>query len=262
LIHLYTSKVEEQYTFIQAAKDKGYDVLLMDSVLTAPLINKFEQETPNNRFSRVDADVVDRLILKDNADKITLSDDEREELEPVFNAVTPKGEAGYYVTFEDLGENAMPMVITQNEFMRRMKDMSAIQPGGMYGNLPDSYTLVVNVAHPLVKQVIDEKNTNLGEQLNSLNQLLKQKEDEKATLEKLKEGKKDEEIDSVEKEKLNEVSGELTKLEGEKREKLKAFGTENLLAKQLVDLALLSNNMLKGEALDRFVKRSVELIHK
>src|SRR5690606_20445293 len=109
---------------------------------------------------------------------------------------------------------------------------------------------------------IDDKNNNLGEQLNSLNQLLKQKEDEKATLEKLKEGKKDEEIDSVEKEKLNEVSGELTKLEGEKREKLKAFGTENLLAKQLVDLALLSNNMLKGEALDRFVKRSVELIHK
>lgn len=262
LIHLYTSKIEEQYTFIQAAKDKGYDVLLMESVLTAPIINKFEQETPNNRFSRVDADVVDRLILKDNADKITLSEDEREELEPVFSAVTPKGEAGYYVTFEDLGENGMPMVITQNEFMRRMKDMSAIQPGGMYGNLPDSYSLVVNVAHPLVKQVIDEKNSNLGEQLNSLNQLLKQKEDEKATLEKLKEGKKEEEIDSVEKEKLNEVSGELTKLEGEKREKLKAFGTENLLAKQLVDLALLSNNMLKGEALDRFVKRSVELIHK
>lgn len=264
LIHLYTNNADDQYTFIQAAKNKGYDVLLMDSVLTAPLINKFEQETTTNRFSRVDSDVIERLIFKDKENKIQIPDDEKEDMEAVFSAVTPKGSgASYYVTFEDLGENALPMVVTQNEFMRRMKDMSSIQPGGMsmYGNLPDSYSLVVNVAHPLVKQIMNDKNANLGEQISKLNATLKEKESEKSALEKLKEGKKEEEIDQVEKDKLNEVTNEVANIEDEKRNKLKNFGEENKLAKQLVDLALLSNNMLKGEALDQFVRRSVELIN-
>ena len=261
LVHLYTSNKEEQYSFISAAKDKGYDVLLLDSVLTAPLINKFEQENPKSRFTRVDADVVDKLIEKENANKITLTDDERDDLEAVFSAVTPKGEAGYYVSFEDLGESGQPMVITQNEFMRRMKDMSAIQGGmSMYGNLPDNYTVVVNVAHPLVKQVIESKESELSETLQPIAAQLKEKADEKSALEKLKEGKKDDEISQEEKDKLNEVSKSITELENQKREKLKAFGSDNKLAKQLVDLALLANNMLKGEALDRFVKRSIELI--
>jgi len=261
LIHLYASNKEEQYSFISAAKDKGYDVLLMTSVLSAPLINKFEQENPKNRFTRVDSDVVDKLIEKDNADKVTLSQEERDDLEAVFNAATPKGEAGYYVSFEDLGENGQPMVITQNEFMRRMKDMSAIQGGmSMYGNLPDNYTVVVNVAHPLVKKVIESKETELAETLQPINSQLKERADEKTSLEKLKEGKKEEEVPQEEKDKYLEVSKAITQLETEKREKLKAFGADNKLAKQLVDLALLANNMLKGEALDRFVKRSVELI--
>ncbi len=261
LIHLYSNNKEDQYSFIRAAKEKGYDVLLLDSVLSAPLINKFEQENPKSRFSRVDADVVDKLIDKENENKLALSESEQDELEAVFSAVTPKEEIGYYVTFEDLGENAQPMVITQNEFMRRMKDMSTIQGGmGMYGNLPDNFTVVVNVSHPLVKQVIETKNNQLGVDLEPINTEIKSKLEEKSALEKLKEGKKEEEIPQEEKEKLAEISSELTRIENEKREKLKTFGSENKLAKQLFDLALLANNMLKGEALDRFVKRSVELI--
>ena len=263
LVHLYASNKEEQFSFISAAKDKGYDVLLMDSVLTAPIINKFEQDNYKNRFVRVDSDVVDKLIVKDDSKKINLSQEEQDELEPVFSSVTPKGEAGYYVTFEDLGENAQPMVITQNEFMRRMKDMSAIQPGmNMYGNMPDSYNLVVNVSHPLVKEVIEAKNKSLGSEFAPINEKLKSLNTEIGALEKLKEGKKDDEIAQEEKDKLNEVTKESQNLELQKREKLTAFGTENKLAKQLVDLALLANNMLKGEALDQFVKRSVELIKK
>lgn len=263
LIHLYASNKEEQFSFIAAAKDKGYDVLLMDSVLTAPIINKFEQDNYKNRFIRVDSDVAEKLIVKDDTIKMHLSQDEQNELEPVFTAVTPKGKAGYYVTFEDLGESAQPMVITQNEFMRRMKDMSAIQPGmNMYGNMPDSYTLVVNVSHPLVKEVIEDKNSHLGAEFAPINQKLKSLNDEIGALEKLKEGKKDDEIAQEEKDKLQQVTKETQDLELQKREKLTAFGAENQLAKQLVDLALLANNMLKGEALDQFVKRSIELIKK
>jgi molecular chaperone HtpG len=261
LVHLYTNNIDEQYSFISAAKDKGYDVLLLDSVLTAALINKFEQEDPKKRFTRVDADVVDKLIEKEDTNKETLSEEERDELETIFSAVTPQNDAGYYVTFEDMGENAQPMVITQNEFMRRMKDMSAIQGGmGMYGNLPDNYTVVVNIAHPLVKEVIENKNKDLASDLQPISSQLKEKTEEKTSLEKLKEGKKEEEIPQEEKDKLSEISTEISKLETEKREKLKKYGKDNKLAKQLVDLALLSNNMLKGEALDKFVKRSVELI--
>jgi molecular chaperone HtpG len=261
LVHLYTNNIDEQYSFISAAKDKGYDVLLLDSVLTAALINKFEQEDSKKRFTRVDADVVDKLIEKEDTNKETLSDEERDEMEAVFSAVTPQKDAGYYVTFEDMGENAQPMVITQNEFMRRMKDMSAIQGGmGMYGNLPDNYTVVVNIAHPLVKEVIENKNKDLASDLQPISSQLKEKTEEKTSLEKLKEGKKEEEIPQEEKDKLSEISTEISKLETEKREKLKEYGKDNKLAKQLVDLALLANNMLKGEALDKFVKRSVELI--
>jgi molecular chaperone HtpG len=217
--------------------------------------------TIQNRFTRVDSDIVDKLIDKDKADKIKLSQIERDELEPLFSAVTPKGETSYYITFEDLGETAQPMVITQNEFMRRMKDMGSIQ-GGMsfYGNLPDNYTVVVNVAHPLVKQVIENKNTVLGDEISTLNLQLKEKEAEKTALEKLKEGKKAEEVPQEEKDKMQEVSKEITTIELAKREKLGEFGKDNKLTKQLLDLALLANNMLKGEALDQFVKRSVELI--
>ena len=261
LVHLYASNKDEQFSFISAAKDKGYDVLMMESVLTAPLLNKFEQETPKNRYTRVDADVVDKLIDKGDEDKIVLTQEQQDELEPIFSAVTPNGAENFIVTFDDLGETAQPMVITQNEFMRRMKDLGNIQAGmNMYGNLPDTYTVVVNIAHPLVKQVMETKDGELAAELSTFNAQLAEKEAEKSSLEKLKEGKKEEEVPQEEKDKLQEVNSEISKISNEKRDKLTAFGTNNALAKQLVDLALLANNMLKGESLDKFVKRSIELI--
>jgi molecular chaperone HtpG len=261
LVHLYTSSKEQQFSFISAAKDKGYDVLLLDSILTAPLVNKFEQENPKNRFTRVDSDVADNLIVKDDKDKIQLTQEQQDELEPVFSAVTPKGEINYHVTFDDLGETSQPMVITQNEFMRRMKDLGQIQSGmNMYGNLPETYTVVVNVAHPLVKQVMDNKNSDLNEFLSPIATQIAEKQSERTALEKLKDGKKEEEVPQEEKDKLSEVATAISGLESKKREKLSEYGQNNKLAKQLVDLALLANNMLKGEALDQFVKRSVDLI--
>ncbi|HPB04877.1 MAG TPA: molecular chaperone HtpG [Prolixibacteraceae bacterium] len=261
LIHLYANNKDEQYTFINAAKEKGYDVLIMNSVLTAPLLNKFEQDNHKNHFVRVDSNVVDKLIEKEDNTKIELNEKERDELEQLFSSVTPKGETNYFVSFEDLGENSQPMVITQNEFMRRMKDMESIQgSGGMYGSFPSSYNLVVNISHPLVKTVIEEKNNSLSEELKTLDTEMAKIDSDKDSLLKLKEGKKDEEVPQEEKDKLSELDTRRNELEQQKNNHLKAFGSDNKLAKQMVDLALLANNMLKGEALDQFVKRSIELI--
>ena len=160
-----------------------------------------------------------------------------------------------------MGEEGSPMVITQNEFMRRMKDMSKMQAGmSFYGEMPDSYNLVVNLTHPLVKKVLDEKNAALENDLTNFRNEIAKLNEQKASLEKLKEGKKEEEVPQEEKELLNETREKITKAEAEKREKLEQFGNSNPLANELVDLALLANNMLKGEALANFVKRSIQLI--
>ena len=261
LVYLYSSNAEEQYSFIQAAKNKGYDVLLFDDVLATPLLNRLEQESPNRRFVRVDSDIIDHLIRKEDL-KDELSWDEKEELSPIFQAVCPDSkEINYLVDFKDMGENSSPIVVTRNEFMRRMKDMGRFQ-GGMdfYADLPESLNLVVNTSHPLVKKVFAEKEESIGEELKAFNDTLANQKIEREQLEKAKEGKKDEEVPHSEKEKLEDLTKHIAKAEQEKQERLKAFGKENQLAKQLVDLALLSNGMLKGEALDKFVKRSVEMI--
>ncbi len=262
LIYLYATNVEEQYTFVEAAKDKGYDVLVLDDVLAPHLINTFEQKFPDKRFVRVDSDVVEKLIKKEDDEKEHLSFEQKQELSPVFQAVCPENkDFSFLVDFQDLGENALPMVITRSEFMRRMKDMSAVQ-GGMnfYGDLPESLNLVVNIGSPLVKKVIDAKDKKLGTKLEKLYTEITAKKAEAEVLNKAKEGKKDEEIPSADKEQLDSLNKDLSKLEEEKREKLTAFGKDNKLAKQMVDLALLANGMLKGADLDKFVKRSVELI--
>jgi len=261
LIHLYTTNAEEQYTFTEAAKNKGYDVLVLDDVLTPHLINKFEQKYNDKRFIRVDSDVVENLIKKDDTTK-ELSWEEKQELSPVFQAVCPENkDYSFVVDFQHLGEEGSPMVITRNEFMRRMKDMSAAQ-GGMsfYGDMPESLSLVVNVEHPLVKKVLDAKSKKLGTKLEKLNAEIESKKSESKVLEEAKKGKKEEEVPQADKEKMDSITNELAKLEEEKREKLSSFGKENKLAKQMVDLALLANGMLKGADLDKFVKRSVELI--
>ncbi len=262
LIYLYATNVEEQYTFVEAAKNKGYDVLVLDDVLAPHLINTFEQKFTDKRFVRVDSDVVEKLIKKEDDDKEHLTLEQKHELSPVFQAVCPENkDYSFIVDFQDLGENALPMVITRSEFMRRMKDMSAVQ-GGMsfYGDLPESLNLVVNIGSPLVKKVIDAKDKKLGTKLEKLAAEITAKKAETEVLNKAKEGKKDEEIPVADKEKLETLNKDLSKLEEEKRQKLTAFGKDNKLAKQMVDLALLANGMLKGADLDKFVKRSVELI--
>ncbi|HPF52347.1 MAG TPA: molecular chaperone HtpG [Draconibacterium sp.] len=261
-IYLYTSNVEEQYTFVEEARNKGYDVLVMEDVLAPHLVNKLEQNHNNKRFVRVDSDVVDKLIRKEDSSKEELNWEQKQDLSPVFQAVCPENkDYQFIVDFQDLGENASPMVITRNEFMRRMKDMSAAQGGmSMYGDFPDSLNLVVNTTHPLVKKVLEAKDKKLGSKLEDFTTKISTAKTEIDLLEKAKEGKKDEEVPQADKEKLDTLNSELAKLEEEKREKLSEFGKGNKLAKQMVDLALLANGMLKGADLDKFVKRSVELI--
>lgn len=261
-ICLYTSNIEEQYTFVEEAKSKGYDVLILDDVLAPHLINKFEQKYTDKRFVRVDSDVVENLIQKEDSAKEELTMEQKQELSPVFQAVCPETkDYSFIVDFKDLGESSQPMVITRNEFMRRMKDMSAAQGGmSMYGDMPDSLNLVVNTTHPLVKKVLDAKDKKLGKKLEDFATKIKTQKDEITVLEKAKEGKKEEEIPSADKEKLENLNSELAKLEESKRNELTDFGKNNKIAKQMVDLALLANGLLKGADLDKFVKRSVELI--
>ena len=262
LIYLYTSNAEDQFSFVQAAKNKGYDVLVMNNVLSTPLINKLEQKYSNKRFIRVDSDVVEHLIQKDHSTN-ELSWEEKNELSPIFKAVCPENkDFGFMVDFKDLGETGSPMVITRNEFMRRMKDMSSMQSGGMsfYGDLPENLNLVVNTSHPLIKQVFEDRDATIGSDLETIKGNLQAKTAEKEELDKSKKDKKDEEIPSEVKEKSEELEKAITALKDEQKTKLTAFGKENKLAKQLVDLALLANGMLKGEDLDKFVKRSFEMI--
>lgn len=262
LVYLYTSNLEEQFTFVQAAKNKGYDVLVMNNVLSTPLLNQLEQKFSDKRFVRVDSDVVEHLIAKDDTTK-DLTWEEKEELSPIFKAVCPETkDYGFVVDFKDLGENSSPMVITRNEFMRRMKDMSQFQ-GGMsfYGDLPENMNLVVNTSHPLVKKIFEDRDATLGTELEAIQSDIQAKEKEKEEVDKSKKGKKDEEVPSEVKEKSEELEKAISTLKDTRKDKLTAFGKENKLAKQLVDLALLANGMLKGEDLDKFVKRSFELIH-
>jgi len=261
-IYLYTTNIEEQYTFVEAAKDKGYDIIVLDDVLAPHLINKLEQKYTGTRFVRVDSDVVENLIKKEDTTKEELTFEQKEELSPVFQAVCPENkDFNFIVDFQDLGETGSPMVITRNEFMRRMKDMGAAQGGmSMYGDFPESLNLVVNHAHPLVKNVFEAKTEVLGEELEELNTNLTARKTEVSTLENAKKDKKEEEIPQADREKLDDLNKDLAGLEEAKRSKLSAFGKDNKLAKQMVDLALLANGMLKGADLDKFVKRSVELI--
>ena len=262
-IYLYTTNLEEQYTFVEEAKNKGYDILVLDDVLAPHLINKFEQKYTDKRFVRVDSDVVENLIKKEDSPKEVLTFDEKQELSPVFQAVCPENkEFSFIVDFQDLGETGSPMVITRSEFMRRMKDMSETQGGGMsmYGDMPESLNLVVNTTHPLVKKVVAAKDKKLATQIEKFDAELLAKKGEISVVEKAKEGKKEEEIPQADKEKLETLNSELAKIEETKRNKLSDFGKNNKLAKQMVDLAQLANGMLKGADLDKFVKRSVELI--
>lgn len=260
LVYLYATNVDEQYSFIDSARSRGYDVLVMDGQLDVHFVNHLEQKLEKSRFVRVDADVIDKLIQKEEAREAKLSKAEQDDLVPVFKSNLPEKD-NYLVVFESLSENDQPVLITQNEFMRRMKDMAALG-GGMsfYGNMPDSYSLVVNANHPLVLRVAQEKSSRLAEVLSAIDKELKPLEQELENLRKSMAGKKDEEIPVADKDRKEELEKKTEELKNRRNEKLRELGKEYPLVKQLIDLALLANGMLKGEDLSRFIKRSVELI--
>ncbi|MFC2136748.1 molecular chaperone HtpG [Bacteroidota bacterium] len=260
LVYLYATDKDEQHSFIEAAKSKGYDVLLMDGQLDAHYINHLETKFKESRFTRVDSDVIDKLIEKDEKYESKLTEEQKNDLRPVFEAHVPAN-GNYFVMVEDLNENDQPVIITQSEFMRRMKDMSQLG-GGMnfYGEMPDSYNLVVNANHPLVNKVLEAKDKKVGEKVSAVAEELKPVEKEKEKVSKAQEGKKDEEIKQEEKDKLTDLEKKAEELSNKKKDLLTGFGKKNKIVKQMIDLALLANNMLKGEALTEFVKRSVDLI--
>ncbi|OFX83303.1 MAG: molecular chaperone HtpG [Bacteroidetes bacterium GWF2_33_16] len=260
LVYLYSTDREKQYTFIENAKAKGYDVLLMDGQLDTHFINQLEQKLKDTRFMRVDSDVVEKLIKKDDIVESHLSDEEKNQLSKMFESQLPSF-GSFTVQFENMNETDEPVVITQSEFMRRMRDMAAMS-GGMnfYGDLPDSYNLVINSNHKLLAKIIEQKDKKLGTKISKLIEELNPLEKEKEEISKKQTGKKEEEINQVEKDKFSDVEKKIDALVKQKNELLETYGKENKLVKQLIDLALLANNMLKGEDLTKFVKRSVDLI--
>ena len=261
VVFLYATDVKEQYTYIETAKGKGYDVLLMDGQLDTHFINHLEQKNSDHRFVRVDSDVIDKLIPKEETKEVALSHEEQEELRAVFTSQLPKEEGMFMVNFEAMGENGDPVIVTRSEFMRRMKEMAAMNPGmGFYGAMGDQYTLVVNTDHKLVNTILENEKKEMSAQLEPINFEIKETEKKQAELDELNKGKKDEEIPQVDKDRKSEYSKTISDLNKQKNSLLEEYGKGNKVVGQLIDLALLANGLLKGEALNRFVKRSVELI--
>ena len=260
LIYLYSTNKTDQFTYIDKAKNKGYDVLLLDGQLDVHLINQLESKLKDTRFVRVDSDVVDKLIQKDETRVSKLSEEQKDDLKSVFT-VTGKSKEIYNVVFETLDENDAPLIITQSEFMRRMKDMSQMG-GGMnfYGELPDSYNLVVNPNHHIISKISEDLQTKEGAKLTLNNKERLRMKEEIAFTEQEHKKKKVEEISQIEKDDLEKLKNELSSVENARKDILEAYGSSNKLVKQLIDLALLANNMLKGEELNTFVKRSVDLL--
>ena len=261
IVYLYATDVQEQYTYIQAAKDKGYDVLVMDGQLDTHFINHIEQKNADHKFLRVDSDVIDKLIPKNETKETDWSEAEQEEMKDVFNAQLPKEGGMYVVNFEALGETADPVLITRSEFMRRMKEMAAMNPGmGFYGAMDDQFTLVVNTDHKLVKNILADEQKEMAAKLEPIDFEIKENEGKKTEIDELNKGKKEDEIPQVDKDRKKEYDDKINGLRKQKQELLQEYGKGNQVVGQLIDLALLANGLLKGEALNKFVKRSVELI--
>ena len=262
LVYLYATDKEEQYSYIKAAQDKGYSVLLLDGQLDVPTIQTLEQKFEKSRFTRVDSDIIDRLIVKSDAPKSNLSDEQSDNLSAVFRTQLPKiDKTEFMVQVDALGAEARPVVITQNEYMRRMKDMSKFQAGmGFYGQMPDSYNLVLNSDHPLVKRVLDESEAATAEALKPIVAELKGQEARLAAIRAAQDKKKYDELTQEDKDQKAEAEKAVQAEKDKKTAVIADYAKSNSVVHQLIDLALLQNGMLKGEALDRFLKRSVELI--
>ncbi len=259
LIYLYATDKEEQYIFIEKARAKGYDVLLMDGQLDVHFLNHLEMKFKDSRFVRVDADVVERLIEKEDLGESKLTDEEKEQLKEVFLHALPDRDK-FMVVFEQLGGD-LPLQITQSEFMRRMKDMSELSgEAGMFGTLPESYNLVIDTEHPLVQKVLAEMKKKTEGRISKLLEKIEPLKKSKEEIEKANEGKKDEEVPQADKDRIAELEKKIEELEKKKKEILDSYAEKSKIVRQVVDLALLSNNMLKGEKLNTFVKRSIELL--
>ncbi len=261
-IYLYATDKTDQYTYISEAKDKGYDVLLLDGHLDMHFINKLESSLKDARFVRVDADIVEKLIEKEEKLKSKLTSEQQELLTPVFRSHLPETKDFFLVNFEPMHENQLPVKITQQEFMRRMKDMSSMSGMNYYGEMPNSFNLVVNSNHQLVINIMQKVEKEIGNDIKTLEEQIKPVQDELNKLRDKNKDKKDEDIATADKDTMEALEKQVHELEETKETKLKEFGKNEKLVKQLIDLALLSNNMLKGESLNAFVKRSIELINK
>lgn len=262
LVYLYANDKEGEYSYIEAAKAKGYSVLLLDGQLDNPMVSMLEQKLEKTRFSRVDADIVDRLIQKDDKKESELAKDEKDNLEQTFRSQLPKMEkTEFYVDVQALGDQTLPVLITQSEYMRRMKEASKFQAGmAFYAQMPDTFNLVLNSDHPLIKQVLEDGKTACATELQPVESELKGLEARLAALHQSQNGKKQEEISQEEKDDVKNTESALEEQRTKKNNIIATYAAGNKVVHQLIDLALLQNGMLKGAALDSFLKRSVDLI--
>lgn len=262
LVYLYANDKEGEYSYIEAAKAKGYSVLLLDGQLDNPMVSMLEQKLEKTRFSRVDADIVDRLIQKEDKKESELAKDEKDNLEQTFRSQLPKMEkTEFYVDVQALGDQTLPVLITQSEYMRRMKEASKFQAGmAFYAQMPDAFNLVLNSDHPLIKQVLEDGKTACATELQPVESELKGLEARLAALHQSQNGKKQEEISQEEKDDVKNTESALEEQRTKKNNIIATYAASNKVVHQLIDLALLQNGMLKGAALDSFLKRSVDLI--
>lgn len=262
LVYLYANNKEEQYSYIEAAKQKGYSVLLMEGQLDTPMVNMLEQKLEKSRFTRVDADIIDRLIVKEDAKKTDLSKEQSDNLTEVFRSqMRQLDKAEFFVEIQALGEQNQPVLITQNEYMRRMKAMSQFQAGmNFYGQMPDSYNIVLNSDHALVKKVLEDAEANTAETLKPILAEIKGQEARLAVLHQEQNKKKPEEITQQEKDDVHNTEKAISDEKAKRNEIISGYAKNNNIVHQLIDLALLQNGMLKGASLDAFLKRSVDMI--
>ena len=262
VVYLYANDPESQYTYIQAARDKGYNVLLMDGQLDTPLVGMLEQKLEKTTITRVDADTIDRLIPKADEERQPLDEERSMKLSTIFNSVMPRtGKTEFHVETQPLGADQMPVMITQSEYMRRMKEMSRLQPGmSFYGEMPDMYTLVLNTDAPLIQNVLNDSESKTSDALKPIEAEIKGLSARQAVLRQEQDKKKPEEITQEEKDDLKQCGDNIQAEKKKKDDILAGYAKDDTLVNQLVDLALLQNGMLKGEALTRFVKRSLEMI--
>ena len=262
LVYLYANNKEEQYSYIEAAKEKGYSVLVMDGQLDTPMVNMLEQKLEKSRFTRVDSDIIDRLIVKEDAKKTDLTKEQTDNLSQVFRSQMPKlDKTEFMVEVQALGENSKPVMITQNEWMRRMKAMSQFQQGmNFYGQMPDSYSIVLNSDHSLVKKVLEDSEVHTSGALKPILAEIRGQEARLAALHQEQTKKKPEEITQEEKDDVHNTEKAIQDEKAKRDEIVANYAKDNSIVHQLIDLALLQNGMLKGAALEAFLKRSVDLI--